>query len=102
LAALAACHLGDTCYPQLVKLANALAPPGTRADFVLACDHVRTALDGANRARQDLGNQPLGEADILIFIKQLVQVAVRRRRVPLTGTGQEQQIKVNLFRKPEG
>jgi hypothetical protein len=98
LAALAACRLDADCYPLLVKLAAALAPGGARPDFVLACDHVRTALDSANRARQDLAKRPLGEAETRAFIARTVEQAVRRRVVPLAQAEQEQQVQATVVR----
>ena len=80
LAAFAFCRLDVGLYPLLKQLAGALAPPGSRPDFVLACNHLRTALDSADRARQDLGNQPLNEDEVLDFIKRTVRDAVSRQR----------------------
>ena len=80
LAALAACHLGLDLYQLLKQLAGALAPPGSKPDFVLACNHLRTAIDSANRARQDLGKKPLNEVEVQAFIKRTVRDAVERQR----------------------
>jgi hypothetical protein len=46
---------------------------------VLACNHVRTAIDTANRARGDLNQQPLDHAEMRKFVKRLVQDTVRRK-----------------------
>ena len=80
LAALAACRLDVGLYKLLQELAVALAPVGSRPDFILACNHLRTAIDSANRARQDLGNQPLNEVEVRAFIKRTVRDAVSRQR----------------------
>jgi hypothetical protein len=82
LAALTVSELKLDQYDLLVQLAGAIAPAGSRtgADFVLACDHVRTAIDSANRARRDLNQEPLDHAEVRSFVKRLVQDTVRRKR----------------------
>lgn len=98
LAALAACRLDVGLYKLLKELADALAPAGSRADFVLACNHLRTAIDSANRARQDLGNQPLAEAEVLAFITRTVRDAVSLRRSRQAQAHRDQTVKVNVHR----
>jgi hypothetical protein len=98
LAALAACRLDLGLYKLLKQLADALAPVGSRPDFVLACNHLRTALDSADRARQDLGNQPLNEVEVLAFIKRTVRDAVGRKSSRAAKAYQDQKVKVYVHR----
>jgi hypothetical protein len=98
LAALAACRLGVDLYQLLKQLAGALAVAGSRPDFVLACNHVRTAIDSANRARQDLGNQPLNEVEVLAFIKRTVRDAVSRQVSSQAQAQRDQTAKVYVHR----
>ena len=98
LAALAACHLGLDLYQLLKQLADALAPVGSRPDFVLACNHLRTAIDSANRARQDLGKEPLNEVEVLAFIKGTVRDAVSRQRSRRDQEQRTQTAKVKALR----
>ena len=98
LAALAACRLGVDLYQLLKQLAGALAVAGSRPDFVLACNHVRTAIDSANRARQDLGNQPLNEDKVLDFIKRTVRDAVSRQVSSQAKAQRDQTAKVYVHR----
>ena len=98
LAAFAFCRLDVGLYPLLKQLADALAPPGSRPDFVLACNHLRTALDSADRARQDLGNQPLNEVEVLAFIKRTVRDAVERQRDLQAQKQRRQTVKARVHR----
>ena len=98
LAALAACRLGVDLYQLLKQLAGALAVAGSRPDFVLACNHVRTAVDSANRARQALEKQPLDEVEVLAFIKRTVRDAVGRKLSRAAKAYQDQTVKVYVHR----
>jgi hypothetical protein len=100
LAAFAFCRLDVGLYPLLKQLAGALAPPGSRPDFVLACNHLRTAIDSANRARQDLGSQAFDAIEVLAFIKRAVRDAVDRQRdlQAQAQRGQKVQAKVHRTR----
>jgi hypothetical protein len=97
LAALAACRLDVGLYKLLQELAVALAPVGSRPDFILACNHLRTAIDSANRARQDLGNQPLNAVEVLAFIKRTVRDAASRRRSRQAQAQRDQTVKVRNY-----
>ena len=98
LAAFAFCRLDVGLYPLLKQLAGALAPPGSRPDFVLACNHLRTAIDSANRARQDLGKKPLNEVEVQAFIKRTVRDAVSRQRSRRDQEQRTQTVKVKALR----
>ena len=98
LAALAACRLDAGLYKLLKELADALTSGGKGPDFVLACNHLRTALDSADRARQDLGNQPLNEVEVLAFIKGTVRDAVSRQRSRRDQEQRTQTAKVKALR----
>jgi len=98
LAALAACRLDVGLYKLLKELADALTSGGKGPDFVLACNHLRTAIDSANRARQDLGNQPLNEVEVLAFIKRTVRDAVSRQVSSQAKAQRDQTVKVYVHR----
>ena len=98
LAALAACRLDLGLYKLLKQLADALAPVGSRPDFVLACGHLRTAIDSANRARQALEKQPLDEVEVLAFIKRTVRDAVSRQVSSQAKAQRDQTAKVYVHR----
>ena len=98
LAALAACHLDVGLHKLLKELADALVAGGSRPDFVLACNHLRTAIDSANRARQDLGKEPLNEVEVLAFIKRTVRDAVSRQRSRRDQEQRTQTAKVKALR----
>ena len=100
LAALAACRLDVGLYKLLKELADALTSGGKGPDFVLACNHLRTAIDSANRARQDLRKAPLNEVKVLAFIKRTVRDAVDRQRdlQAQAQRGQKVQAKVHRTR----
>jgi hypothetical protein len=97
LAALAACRLDLGVYGPLVQLAEALATSWGEPDFVQACDHLRTALDSANRARVDLGKQPFGQAETLTFITRTIEEAVCRKHEREAEAAQQQTVQVQLY-----
>ena len=98
LAALAACHLDVGLHKLLKELADALTSGGKGPDFVLACGHLRTAIDSANRARQDLRKAPLNEVKVLAFIKRTVRDAVGRKWSRAAKAHQDQTVKVYVRR----
>jgi hypothetical protein len=77
LTALACCRLdAQAYYALLVELADALARPGSsRHDFPAACEHVRNAIEGADRARQDFKRPPMNEQERHEFIERIVSEA---------------------------
>jgi hypothetical protein len=85
-------------FPLLKQLADALAPPWSRTDFVWACNHLRTTIDSANRARQDLGNPPFTEGEVLAFIKRTVRDAVERQRDLQAQEQRRQTVKARVHR----
>jgi hypothetical protein len=94
LAALAACRLDLGLHQQLLQLAGALATPVGEPDFAQACGHLRTALDSANRARQDLGKQPFSQAETLTFITRAIEEAVCRKQEREAEAAQQQTVEV--------
>jgi hypothetical protein len=98
LAALAACRLNVGLYKLLKELADALTSGGKGPDFVLACNHLRTAIDSANRARQDLRKAPLNEVKVLAFIKRTVRDAVSNQRSRREQERRAQTVKVKALR----
>jgi hypothetical protein len=94
LAALAACQLDITYHPMLNQLAGALATMGTPGDFVLGCDHIRTAIESSNRTRKDLEKPPLAETEVVTFVKRILNEAVRARQARMGTVEQEQTVKV--------
>jgi hypothetical protein len=80
LCALAAAQLGLELHDDLARLAEATAPLlRGRLDFVTACASVYSALDGADQARQDMGQQPLVGEERTAFVRRLVDEAVRSK-----------------------
>lgn len=73
LTALAATRLDVDQYEMLDSLSQALAGPSSRLDFVKACHQVRIALDAANRARQEMGMEPLEGEEQAKFIGKTVE-----------------------------
>ena len=98
LAALAACRLNVGLYKLLKELADALTSGGKGPDFVLACNHLRTAIDSANRARHDLRKAPLNEVKVLAFIKRTVRDAVERQRDLQAQEQRRQTVKARVHR----
>jgi hypothetical protein len=81
LTALACCRLdAQTQYQLIVDLADALGRPGSdRQDFPAACEHVRNAIEGADRARQDFKKPPMNEQERHEFIERIVNEAAPSR-----------------------
>ena len=98
LAALAACHLDVGLHKLLKELADALTSGGKGPDFVLACNHLRTAIDSANRARHDLRKEALNEVEVRAFIKRTVRDAVSRQRSRRDQEQRTQTVKVKALR----
>jgi hypothetical protein len=97
---MAATSLDIRSYALLAKLAEALAPLGGRPDFVLACHHMRTTIDSTNRARQELGTEPLPQEEVLTLIKRTVKEAGLARRRREEQARQVQEVKVQALRTP--
>jgi len=82
LAAVAASRLNVEYYPLLVSLSEALSGPfESRTDFLRACNQVKIALDGANRARQEMGKKPLVYEEQAKFIQKIIEDAVTNTQV---------------------
>lgn len=81
LTAMAATRFDAGQYPLLLSLTDAMgASEGHRPDFVRACEQVKTAVDAANRTRQELGKKAMGHEERTDFVKRTVEELVTARQ----------------------
>ena len=79
LTALAATRLGADDYGMLASLSQAITGRSSRLDFVRACEQLRVALDAANRAREEMGLEPLNGEERDKFIEKTVEDMVSKK-----------------------
>lgn len=70
MTALAAAGLNAGQYGMLASFSQALGGPSS---FVKACHEVRIALDAANRAREEMGLEPLEDDERTKFIESTIE-----------------------------
>lgn len=80
LVAMAANGLDVEQYSSLVSLSQALSSPAkAKGDFVRACEHVKVAMDSANRTRQEMGKGPMSSEEREAFIQKTIENIVKSK-----------------------
>ena len=74
LTALAASQLDIDQYPLMESLSEALCgPAASRTNFARACEQIKIAVDAANRAREEMGEEPLEHEERTRFIQKTIE-----------------------------